>query len=368
MTFIRDLIHIPERVHQGDFVLKLSEGVTHAEATLRDYVVTPQLVDAFDNALGFIKQSVESGGSKAAYLHGSFGSGKSHFMAVLNLLLAGHTQARSTPELASVVARHDWTHGKKFLLVPYHMIGAKDMESAILGQYAEYVRKLHRQAPVPGFYLAQGLFDDARRMREQMGDSAFFAKLNEGSGGTGSGWGDMDAGWDAASFDAATMEAPNGEERARLVGDLIGKFFSAYRSLAGDGESFVSLDDGLSIMTRHAQALGYDAVILFLDELVLWLAMLRTSALSAVKAPSWSSWSRPPTPTARFRWSALSPGSAICAIWWATTWLARCRRSSAMCCAIGRRAFTASRWMTATCPRLPKSALCARSTKRRAKS
>ncbi|MCK7500334.1 MAG: hypothetical protein MZW92_66110 [Comamonadaceae bacterium] len=29
---------------------------------------------------------------------------------------------------------------------------------------------------------------------------------------------------------------------------------------------------GLSIMSRHAQALGYDAVILFLDELVLWLA------------------------------------------------------------------------------------------------
>lgn len=52
MTLLKDLINIPERVHQGDFVLKLSEGVTHAEATLRDYVVTPQLVDAFDNALG----------------------------------------------------------------------------------------------------------------------------------------------------------------------------------------------------------------------------------------------------------------------------------------------------------------------------
>ena len=275
MTFLRDLINIPERVHQGDFVLKLSEGVTHAEATLRDYVVTPQLVDAFDNALGFIKQSVESSGSKAAYLHGSFGSGKSHFMAVLNLVLAGNTQARSIPELASVVARHGWTHGKKFLLVPYHMIGARDMESAILGQYAEFVRKLHPEAPVPGFYLAEGLFGDAQRMREQIGDAAFFAKLNEGSersGGNADGWGDMDAGWDAARFEAATLEAPKGEERSRLVGDLIAKFFSAYRSLAGGGESFVSLDDGLSIMTRHAQALGYDAVILFLDELVLWLA------------------------------------------------------------------------------------------------
>jgi hypothetical protein len=105
-------------------------------------------------------------------------------------------------------------------------------------------------------------------MREQMGDTAFFAKLNE----VERDWGDMDTGWEAASFDAATLEAPHGEERSRLVGDLISQFFSAYQSLATGGESYVSLDDGLSIMTRHAQALGYDAVILFLDELVLWLA------------------------------------------------------------------------------------------------
>lgn len=43
MPLLKDLIHIPERMHQGDFVLKLSEGVTHADQTLRDHVVTPQL-------------------------------------------------------------------------------------------------------------------------------------------------------------------------------------------------------------------------------------------------------------------------------------------------------------------------------------
>jgi hypothetical protein len=178
---LKDLISIPERVHQGDFVLQLSKGVTEPEQTLRDYVVTPQLVDAFSNAMGFIQQAVQTGGSKAAYLHGSFGSGKSHFMAVLNLLLAGNTQARATPELADVVARHSWTEGRKFLLVPYHMIGARDMESAILGQYADFVRKKHPDAPVPGFYLAEGLFKDARDLREQMGDGPFFTKLNEGA-------------------------------------------------------------------------------------------------------------------------------------------------------------------------------------------
>ena len=60
MPLIRDLIAIPERVHQGDFVLKLSEGVAQAEQTLRDYVVTPELAAAFRNALGFIQQAVIS--------------------------------------------------------------------------------------------------------------------------------------------------------------------------------------------------------------------------------------------------------------------------------------------------------------------
>ena len=31
MPLIRDLIAIPERVHQGDFVLKLTEGVTEPQ-------------------------------------------------------------------------------------------------------------------------------------------------------------------------------------------------------------------------------------------------------------------------------------------------------------------------------------------------
>jgi hypothetical protein len=42
MPLIRELIAIPERVHQSDFVLKPFEGVARADQTLRDDVVTPQ--------------------------------------------------------------------------------------------------------------------------------------------------------------------------------------------------------------------------------------------------------------------------------------------------------------------------------------
>ena len=36
MLLINDLNHIPERLHQGDFVLQLTKGFTEPEQTLRD--------------------------------------------------------------------------------------------------------------------------------------------------------------------------------------------------------------------------------------------------------------------------------------------------------------------------------------------
>jgi hypothetical protein len=275
--YIRELLDLPTQVNKGDFVLNLTAGVSesNAAATLRNYVVTPQLVACFDQALGFIKGAVDSSLNKACYLHGSFGSGKSHFMAVLHLLLRNNSEARAIKELAGVVDKHNsWTQGKKFLLVPFHMIGSRSMEQGILGQYANYVRQLHPNAPIPGVYLAESLFEDAKSLRIDMRDESFFSKLNQNrSSGSGGGWGSISAGWNAASFDAAVAAPPGNNDRARLVGDLIGAYFRSYHNVAaGQDEAYLDLDKGLAVISEHAQSLGYDAVILFLDELILWLA------------------------------------------------------------------------------------------------
>ena len=58
-VFIKDLLDLPEQVSRGDFVLRLTEGVTRPDETLRDYVVTKQLVGCFDAALGLIKSAPE---------------------------------------------------------------------------------------------------------------------------------------------------------------------------------------------------------------------------------------------------------------------------------------------------------------------
>ncbi|MBL8888645.1 MAG: phage resistance protein [Planctomycetaceae bacterium] len=273
MTLLKDLIDIPEHIDKGQFVLRLTEGVTDPQATVAAYVPTPQLVLAFDDALNFIKGSVLGHTSKATYLHGSFGSGKSHFMAILHLTLSGNSAARGIPELASVIQKHNsWIEGKKFLLVPYHMIAAHDVESGILGGYVDFVRRVHPDAPIPGVYLAEGLFKDASALRQRMGDDAFFAAMSEGASAD-SDFGDVDVGWDAARFDSAVDADPGSEERSQLISALVGKFFGSYDTQAGGhGEAFISLDKGLSVISRHAKDLGYDALILFLDELILWLA------------------------------------------------------------------------------------------------
>lgn len=273
-VYIKDLIQLPEKVHGGDFVLKLTEGVRddRAAATLRDYVVTPQLRECFDAALDFIRSAINSNSSKAAYLHGSFGAGKSHFMAVLHLLLQRNAAARAKEGLESVVTKSEsWLAGKKFLLVPYHMIGQSSMEAAILGGYVERVMELHPDAPLPAVFRAEGLFRDAASLRERLGDAKFFEGLNERRPAGGSGWGALEAPWDPSSYEVAARVGAL--ERSRLIGDLIETYFASYRDVARQGaESYVDLDSGLEAISQHARSLGYDALVLFLDELILWLA------------------------------------------------------------------------------------------------
>lgn len=273
MTTIGDIFTIPEAVHQGDFVLRLTEGLQadKRRQTLQQYVVTPQLVQSFKQALSLIGSAVTGNSSKGAYLHGSFGSGKSHFMAVLDMILEGDAEARAIPELAGVVREANaWWEGGRYLVVPFHMIGARSMESAILGGYAAHVREKHPDAPTPGFYRSAELIENAHRLRGQMGDESFFKALG-GSGGGDGGWGSLGDGWDAAAYDAAAAADPDDAEHRRLVGDLVDAFFRHLHASA-DTDNYVSLDRGLAVMSQHARDLGYRAVVLFLDELILWLA------------------------------------------------------------------------------------------------
>ncbi|MEU9763639.1 hypothetical protein [Streptomyces sp. NPDC047985] len=69
---------------------------------MADYVVTEQLAKEFDKALRLVRGAVRKNSSYAAYLHGSFGAGESHFLTVLHAVLNGDPAARAKPRLREV--------------------------------------------------------------------------------------------------------------------------------------------------------------------------------------------------------------------------------------------------------------------------
>jgi hypothetical protein len=266
---LRDAIHIPTEVHQGDLVFRLADAVADATATLDHYVVTTQLLESFQEAVGVVRSAVDEGVSKATYLSGSFGAGKSNFMGVLQLLLDGHPGALAHPKLAPAVAQlRDWQGERRFLTVPFHLIGARDLESAILGGYVEHVRRNYPKAPLPDVFASEALLENADSMRTLLGDEAFFNALGSGDD---AGWGRL-AGWTADRYDAARRAPVGADERGLLVGALVAGLFSGFADMArAESSGYVDLDQGLAAISRHAKALGYAGVILFLDELILWL-------------------------------------------------------------------------------------------------
>ncbi|AXB42695.1 PglY protein [Amycolatopsis albispora] len=283
--YLRDVIDIPDSVHAGDFKIDLTKGFVETDARVAEYVVTDQLQQAFGKALSIVRAAVRDGASHAAYLHGSFGSGKSHFLTVLHAVLNNDPVARAKAGLQPVIAEHDeWLRGKKFLMVPYHLVGATDIDSAILGGYVSTVRRLHPKKGTPAVYRADAMLHNARGQREFLGDDARFAEWlgSEAPATADDVLDDVDdldviegttvRTWTSAKLDHA-FSAPAGDPvREALVSALLSGPMSAYsRGATGDAEAFLPLEDGLSVISRHARGLGYDGLVLFLDELILWL-------------------------------------------------------------------------------------------------
>jgi hypothetical protein len=273
MPLLREVIDIPERTSTSDFVLQLAASVADSGATLKEYVVTDRLLGNFDEALGLIRSAIEGHASKAAYLHGSFGSGKSHFMAVLHALLRGDQVARGRDEFAPLLNKHSaWLDGRRFLLIPYHLLDARSLEQRVLGGYVDTVRALHPDKPIPAVHRTDALLEQAADLRRRIGDAQFIDGLPGGD--TEDEWGETEKFWTGELLDQAFAGAYADELRRKLVNDLLTTWNKGFFSNAReDAEAFVSLDRGLTEISRHAkEELGYDGLILFLDELILWLA------------------------------------------------------------------------------------------------
>ena len=246
---LRDAINIPDHVSASDFVLKLDAGVEHASTTVAQYTVTEKLAGAFTEALDSLQSALTSGSDRGTFIHGSFGTGKSHFMAILDLLITGNAEARALAGLQSTIAQHEKTLNAQVLTLDFHLIGAESLESALFSGYLRQIETKHPDAPQPILHNTEALFTDAHGLRQQLGDESFFDKLNSS---VSSDWGSFGGNWTPETYDAATTAPLDDDGRMRLAAALVSTYFPSYVQ-AGQ---WVGIDEGLKLITTHAHSLG----------------------------------------------------------------------------------------------------------------
>lgn len=266
MPALSDILDLPEEVTKSAFVVRLAEAVHHADALMVTYAITPDIHGALDRALGLIGNAVREQRNDAAFIHGSFGSGKSHFMAVLSLLSGNAERAWREPALHDLLVKHEWVKEKKLFRLHLNMIDAASLGDKVFGSYLELARKLHPEAPVAPLFADEALFANAEALRATVGDDKFFASLNQGAS-VDPRWGKKE-GWNGARFEQARIST-DPKTRAGLFSALVKTHFPAFTQQAS---AFLPFEHGMQAMTRHVKGLGYDGIVLFLDELILWLA------------------------------------------------------------------------------------------------
>jgi hypothetical protein len=274
MSALHDLLELPESVVKSAFVVQLTEGVRHPEAMLKDYAAHPRPPARLRPVARAGEVHARRRRSVAAYVHGSFGSGKSHFMSVLSLMLSPDATTQSfawkEPELHALRVKHGWLAGEEDpAAAPAHDRGVVARGEA-LPRVPRAHPELFPDAVLPALFADEGLFANARELRAATGRRGLLREdpQRRPQGRPPLGQPRARAVWTAERFDRA-VETTAPDERQKLFDALVRSHFTAY---LGTTHGYVDIDRGLGELSRHARSLGFDAVVFFFDEAVLWLA------------------------------------------------------------------------------------------------
>jgi|GEM_PF-1338039 len=282
---LRRYFQLPDDVKTVDFVHQIDRAASKERIfrTLFDYQVTPSISRSLNSALDNVRRGLEERRSVFTWIHGSFGCGKSHFMNVLSLLAADEKTVYSThPELEEHRARFSPSViGKNLFRLHVQCIsrGAHSLEDIVLGAAIEELARVRPEAPVPALFEVQKLFASAKQLLKDLGDEKFFGAFPSNKTEDAD-WGEF-GGWDRSRFEAAIAKPGSSDARA-LAGELAKTPW--LEGMAAGGE-LVKLGPGLQILAEHLKRLGYDGVILFLDELVLWLSTFQDPKKLALETP-----------------------------------------------------------------------------------
>ena len=131
MSKMRDIIDVPV----VETVVRLSDAADSAksEGVVSEFVLTRQV----ERNLSMIAQSVKEGIGRGHFLAGPYGSGKSHFLSYVSLVLSGEVTCQNENPLVKAAG------GKRFMPLRISLVNVRNdrrLEDAILVEAERYIR------------------------------------------------------------------------------------------------------------------------------------------------------------------------------------------------------------------------------------
>ena len=262
----------PEEIRAMGFVIKLRESDPNSDEVkqlVNDYVITPAVEKEIPRILDDIKQIYDRREEYGRFIHGSFGSGKSHFMTMLSLLLECvpaawqkfrpmlDTRRNAKANDGNVTPDHEaWLSTAGLLVVRIHMLSVRGRNTGFdRAVYDGFNAALKQRGKTPFEFLnVDAIFDEVRREAKEYGNIVWKRLEAEN---IVSGQEDFEA------LAAGSMQARERFARTWL------KYKGRDASDAGVDPRWT---EGLARMAQHAQAQGFGGIVLMIDEFLLWLA------------------------------------------------------------------------------------------------
>ncbi len=271
---ISDVFDLPRKqdIRAMGFVVKLREAEPSSDEVrqlVEDYVITPAIAQELPRILDDMKQVFDRGEEYGRFVHGSFGSGKSHFMTMLAMLLENVEVAWD--KFRPLIREHrralaergqdagdpeSWLPGANLLVVRIHMLSVRGRTTGLdRAVYDAFNQALQRRGKQRFEFLhVDGIFDEVRREADEYGDIVW--KRLETAGIVGG----------RQDFEALARGSARARER----------FARAWLEHKGRDASQAGIDpnwsEGLRRMSEHARAQGFGGIVLMIDEFLLWLA------------------------------------------------------------------------------------------------
>lgn len=253
---IRDAFDIPESTDLDTFITRLdNRDPKRLRSDLASFVLVDSVFQQVDKLLGTVGERFDQGLDVGRFIHGTFGSGKSHLMTVLSKMFESDEVVYEVgdPRLSELRGRHGWIDQRKLLVVRLNMMGKETLVRAL---FDAYHAALPQGTPQATLTDQARVFELIERDAARIGEETFFKML----------------------VDEKVIPSKGFYEKRR-GGGLKGQLSLAAKLLSWrDGDDsvrpeslWVSNEEGFKRISAHARELGYDGIVWMVDEMIIWI-------------------------------------------------------------------------------------------------